>query len=267
MSAQPIQRNDGVLAFLSGQNLIELHGRHFKKSTLFQEQKMVTDFTFKPLMGTTLPLRVDVDSGFNVDVDVARMVSWHQHPRARKGMRVVEMKAKLNLNTDEETQKVEQEIALAEEKTKSLYDEMVAAETQYALLKDQVSANRTLWPDVNEAKKNYQRKRWAYRRMATEAQRVRLRKKKEVERIRMRRAKMLPCDKFRLATDRGWVKPMDALDVRKRCQFLRVEDEVEVLLTYRINRYEVPIALGYQVGSEHRLHPLASKRWLRFDPR
>ena len=60
---------------------------------------------------------------------------------------------------------------------------------------------------------------------------------------------------------------MDALDVRKRCQFLRVEDEVEVLLTYRINRYEVPIALGYQVGSEHRLHPLASKRWLRFDPR
>ena len=267
LSAQPIQRNDGVLAFLSGQNLIELHGRHFKKSTLFQEQKMVTDFTFKPLMGTTLPLRVDVDSGFNVDVDVARMVSWHQHPRARKGMRVVEMKAKLNLNTDEETQKVEQEIALAEEKTKSLYDEMVAAETQYALLKDQVSANRTLWPDVNEAKKNYQRKRWAYRRMATEAQRVRLRKKKEVERIRMRRAKMLPCDKFRLATDRGWVKPMDALDVRKRCQFLRVEDEVEVLLTYRINRYEVPIALGYQVGSEHRLHPLASKRWLRFDPR
>jgi hypothetical protein len=63
------------------------------------------------------------------------------------------------------------------------------------------------------------------------------------------------------------VKPMDALDVKKRCQFLRVEDEVEVLLTYRIKRYEVPIALSYQVGNEVRLHPMASERWLNFDPR
>ena len=48
--------------------------------------------------------------------------------------------------------------------------------------------------------------------------------------------------------------------------FLRVDDEVEVLLTYRIKRYEVPIALSYQVGAETRLHPLASKRWLNLIP-
>ena len=96
LSAQPIQRDDGVLAFLSGQSLIELHGQHHKKTTLFQQQKMATDFTFKPLLKTTLPLRVDVAEGFKVDVDVQRLLSWHEHPRARKGMRVVELKAKLN---------------------------------------------------------------------------------------------------------------------------------------------------------------------------
>ena len=267
LSAQPIQRDDGVLAFLSGQNVIELHGQHHKKNTLFKQKKMATDFTFKPLLKTTLPLRVDVADGFKVDVEVERLLSWHEHPRARKGMRVVELKAKLNLNTDTESQKAEEEIAMAEAQTKTLYDEMVAADTQYTLLRDQASQDRTLWPEVNDAKRTYQKKRWAYRRMATEAQRVRMKKKREVERLRMKRARQLPCDKFRLATDRGWVKPMDALDVKKRCQFLRVEDEVEVLLTYRINRYEVPIALGYQVGAENRLHPLASQRWLSFDPR
>jgi hypothetical protein len=241
LTAQPIRRDDGVMAFLSGQNLIELRGQDFRKTTLFKAQKMVTDFSFKPLLKTTLPLRINIAEGFDVDVDVTRTISWQDHARARKGMRVVEMKAKLQLNTD--------------------------VASQYTILRGQAANDRTLWGDVNDAKRSWYHKRTSYKRVARQAQRVRLKKKQELARLRMKLAAQLPCDRFRLATDQGWVKPMDALDVKKRCQFLRVEDEVEVLLTYRIKRYEVPIALSYQVGNEVRLHPMASERWLNFDPR
>jgi hypothetical protein len=144
---------------------------------------------------------------------------------------------------------------------------MSAAETQYTILRGQAANDRMLWGDVNDAKRSWYQKRTSYKRVARQAQRVRLKKKQELGRLRMKLVAQLPCDRFRLATDQGWVKPMDALDVKKRCQFLRVEDEVEVLLTYRIKRYEVPIALSYQVGNEVRLHPMASERWLNFDPR
>jgi hypothetical protein len=267
LTAQPIRRDDGVMAFLSGQNLIELRGQDFLKTTLFKAQKMVTDFSFKPLLKTTLPLRINIAEGFDVDVDVTRILSWQEHARARKGMRVVEMKAKLQLNTDVASQKAEQEIGIAEGETKRIYEEMSAAETQYRILKGQAANDRMLWGDVNDAKRSWYQKRTSYKRVARQAQRVRLKKKQELARLRMKLAAQLPCDRFRLATDQGWVKPMDALDVKKRCQFLRVEDEVEVLLTYRIKRYEVPIALSYQVGNEVRLHPMASERWLNFDPR
>ena len=109
---------------MSGQNLIELRGQNFRKTTLFSEQKMVTDFSFKPLHKTTLPLRINIAEGFDVDVDVIRTVSWQEHARARKGMRVVEMKAKLQLNTNVASQKAEQEISIAEGETKKMYEDI-----------------------------------------------------------------------------------------------------------------------------------------------
>ena len=96
---------------------------------------MVTDFSFKPLHKTTLPLRINIAEGFDVDVDVLRTVSWQEHARARKGMRVVEMKAKLRLNTDVASQKAEQEIGIAEAETKKMYEDMSAAEVQYTILR------------------------------------------------------------------------------------------------------------------------------------
>ena len=210
------------------------YGAVLAKKTLFSEQKMVTDFSFKPLHKTTLPLRINIAEGFDVDVDVLRTVSWQEHARARKGMRVVEMKAKLRLNTDVASQKAEQEIGIAEAETKKMYEDMSAAEVQYTILRGQAANDRTLWSDVNDAKRTWYSKRNSYKRVARQAQRVRLKKKKELSRLRMQLAAQLPCDRFRLATDQGWVKPMDALDIKKRC-YLRVDDEVEVLLTYRIS--------------------------------
>ena len=178
---------------------------------------MVTDFSFKPLHKTTLPLRINIAEGFDVDVDVLRTVSWQEHARARKGMRVVEMKAKLRLNTD--VASPEQEIGIAEAETKKMYEDMSAAEVQYTILRGQAANDRTLWSDVNDAKRTRYSKRNSYKRVARQAQRVRLKKKKELSRLRMQLAAQLPCDRFRLATDQGWVKPMDALDIKKRCQF------------------------------------------------
>ena len=192
------------MAFLSGQNLIELRGQNFAKKTLFSEQKMVTDFSFKPLHKTTLPLRINIAEGFDVDVDVLRTVSWQEHARARKGMRVVEMKAKLRLNTDVASQKAEQEIGIAEAETKKMYEDMSAAEVQYTILRGQAANDRTLWSDVNDAKRTWYSKRNSYKRVARQAQRVRLKKKKELSRLRMQLAAQLPCDRFRLATDQGW---------------------------------------------------------------
>jgi hypothetical protein len=80
-------------------------------------------------------------------------------------------------------------------------------------------------------------------------------------------AKAFPCADVKLATNRGTRGPSNGKTVADACKALIAGDDVEVTITYTLDRYELPVALVYSVGGAFTWSPIASAPLLRLDPR
>lgn len=80
-------------------------------------------------------------------------------------------------------------------------------------------------------------------------------------------AKAFPCGDVKIATNRGTKGPSNGKDVGEACKTLLSANEVEVTMTFTLDRYELPVALVYTVGGKFTWSPVASAPLLKLDPR
>jgi len=81
-------------------------------------------------------------------------------------------------------------------------------------------------------------------------------------------AKAFSCGDVKLATNRGTKSPSNAKGAADACKSLITGgDDLEVTITYTLDRYEIPVALAYSVGGEFTWSPIASAPLVRLDPR
>ncbi len=80
-------------------------------------------------------------------------------------------------------------------------------------------------------------------------------------------AKLLTCGDIRLVTNKGVRGATNAKAATDLCKVLEKVNDVEVTLTYPLERYELPIALSYSLGKTPGFSPIASARLSRLDPR
>jgi hypothetical protein len=80
-------------------------------------------------------------------------------------------------------------------------------------------------------------------------------------------AKLFPCGDVKLATNKAVRSPVNGKAAGDACKALDKENEVEVTLTYTLDRYELPVALAYSLGKSPAFRPIASEPLLKLDPR
>ncbi len=84
---------------------------------------------------------------------------------------------------------------------------------------------------------------------------------------RGRLAKLLTCGDIRLVTSKGVRTATNGKAATDLCKVLEKVNDVEVTLTYPLDRYELPIALSYSLGKSAGFSPIASARLSKLDPR
>lgn len=84
---------------------------------------------------------------------------------------------------------------------------------------------------------------------------------------RGRLAKLLTCGDIRLVTSKGVRTATNGKAATDLCKVLEKANDVEVTLTYPLDRYELPIALSYSLGKSPGFSPIASARLSKLDPR
>jgi hypothetical protein len=80
-------------------------------------------------------------------------------------------------------------------------------------------------------------------------------------------AKLLTCGDIRLVTSKGVRSATNGKAATDLCKGLEKANDVEVTLTYSLDRYELPIALSYSLGKTPSFSPIASARLSKLDPR
>lgn len=80
-------------------------------------------------------------------------------------------------------------------------------------------------------------------------------------------AKLFACGDVKLATNKSVRSPGNGKAAGDACKALEKENEVEVTLTYTLDRYELPVALAYSLGKSPAFRPIASEPLLKLDPR
>ncbi len=80
-------------------------------------------------------------------------------------------------------------------------------------------------------------------------------------------AKLLTCGDVRLVTSKGVRSATNGKAATDLCKGLEKANDVEVTLTYSLDRYELPIALSYSLGKSPSFSPIASARLSKLDPR
>jgi flagellar motor switch/type III secretory pathway protein FliN len=84
---------------------------------------------------------------------------------------------------------------------------------------------------------------------------------------RGRLAKLFLCGEARLATNRAVRAASNAKAASDACKTLEKIDDVEVTLTYMLDRYELPVGLVYSLGKAQVMSQVASETLLKLDPR
>ncbi len=81
-------------------------------------------------------------------------------------------------------------------------------------------------------------------------------------------AKAFSCADVKVATNRGTKGPSNGKAVAESCKTLVTgSDDLEVTITYTLDRYEIPVALVYSVGGDFTWSAIASGPLLRLDSR
>ncbi len=84
---------------------------------------------------------------------------------------------------------------------------------------------------------------------------------------RGRVAKLLSCGEVKLATNKGLRAPTNAKAASEACKALLSNNEVEVIMSYTLDRYELPIALVYTLGKDFSFDPIGSESLIKLDAR
>jgi hypothetical protein len=82
-----------------------------------------------------------------------------------------------------------------------------------------------------------------------------------------RLTKLFVCGDARVATNKGVRSPSNAKSASEACKALEKSGEVQVPLTYTLERYEVPVAIVYTLDKSPAFRPIASEALLKLDPR
>lgn len=82
-----------------------------------------------------------------------------------------------------------------------------------------------------------------------------------------RLTKLFVCGDARLATNKAVRSPSNAKSASEACKALEKSGEVQVPLTYVLERYEVPVALVYSLDKSPAFRPIASEPLLKPDLR
>jgi hypothetical protein len=90
---------------------------------------------------------------------------------------------------------------------------------------------------------------------------------KAATKLRAATVKSLACDKIALVTNAGTVVPLNKGEAAAACKLLVAEDKVSFTLTYKLGRYELPVALAFSAGGVGKLEFIASEPLLALDPR
>ena len=80
-------------------------------------------------------------------------------------------------------------------------------------------------------------------------------------------AKAFPCGDVKLATNRGTKGPSNGKAVGEACKTLLSANDVEVTMTFTLERYELPVALVYNLAGKFTWSPVASAPLMKMDPR
>jgi len=80
-------------------------------------------------------------------------------------------------------------------------------------------------------------------------------------------AKAFPCGDVKLATNRGTKSPSNGKAVGEACKTLLSANDVEVTMTFTLDRYELPVALVYNLAGKFTWSPVASVPLMKMDPR
>lgn len=84
---------------------------------------------------------------------------------------------------------------------------------------------------------------------------------------RGRVAKLLSCGDVKLATNKGLRAPSNAKAASEACKALLSSNDTDVVMTYILDRYELPIALVYSLGKNFSFDPIASESLIKLDAR
>lgn len=84
---------------------------------------------------------------------------------------------------------------------------------------------------------------------------------------RGRLAKLFACGDARVATNKGVRGPSNAKAASDACKALEKGDDVEVTMTYMLERYELPVAIVYSLGKAQVFAHIASEPLNKLDPR
>jgi hypothetical protein len=79
--------------------------------------------------------------------------------------------------------------------------------------------------------------------------------------------KAFPCGDVKIATNRTTKSPSNGKAVVESCKTLLTANDVEVTMTFTLDRYELPVALVYSLGGKFTWSPVASLPLLKMDPR
>jgi len=81
-------------------------------------------------------------------------------------------------------------------------------------------------------------------------------------------AKAFVCGEIKVATNRGTKGPSNAKAASEACKALvNGANDAEVTITYTLDRYELPVALVYSLGSDFTWSAIASAPLLKLEPR
>ena len=84
---------------------------------------------------------------------------------------------------------------------------------------------------------------------------------------RSKLTKLLTCGDIRLVTNKGVRSAINGKAATDTCKVLDKVNDVDVTLSYAIDRYELPIAMTYSIGKAPTWSPIASARLIKLDPR
>lgn len=84
---------------------------------------------------------------------------------------------------------------------------------------------------------------------------------------RSRVVKLLSCDEIKLVTNKTTRSPANKSEASKACAILESSETTELVVTYDLDRYEVPIALAYTAAKNKTFSPIASTALVKFDAR